>query len=146
MFAVQSPEAALMILMTGRSLRLDSATAMRGIHVVKGKPTLSAALIEGLVLASGKCEYFQLIESTSERAVYETKRIGAPKEVRMSWSREDSELAGLMKPSASGEPSNHVRRPRTMFRWRCVAELARAVYPDVTMGLYLPEELEESDG
>jgi 5'-3' exonuclease len=145
LFACASQEAAMMILMTGRSLRLDCATAMRGIHIVKGRPTLSAALIEALVLVSGKCEYFQLIESTSERATYETKRIGAPLSVKMSWTKEDSELAGLMKPSERGEASNHVKRPKTMFRWRAVAELARTVYPDVIMGLYLPDELEEAE-
>jgi 5'-3' exonuclease len=143
MFAVASPEAAMMILLTGRSLGLDAATSMRGVHIIKGKPSLSAALIEGLVLASGKCEYFQIVESTTERATYRTKRIGAPDSVIMSYTSDDSEREGLSKRTASGEESMHTRRPKTMYRWRCAADLARAVYPDVIMGLYVPGELDE---
>jgi 5'-3' exonuclease len=142
-YRVESAEAAMAIIMTGRSLGLDAATSLRGIKMVEGQPQLSAALIEGLVLASGKCDYFQIVDSTDEKATYTTMRKGAPSPVTMSYSQEDSHREQLDRPTRNGAPSNHTKRPRTMFRWRCAADLARAVYPDVIMGLYVPGELDE---
>ena len=71
----------------------------------------------------------------------------------MTFSVRDALNAGLMigtpddargVPSRSGKPSNYDKYRKTMFRWRAAVELARAVYPDVTTGIYTPDEI--SDG
>jgi len=147
-----SAEAIFAIILRGRALGLDAGTALASFHVVEGKPTMHAGLIIGLVLKSGKAEYFDLVETSSERAVWATKRKGARHETKLSWTIEDACAAGLVERSGSGfrgisrsgKPSNWDKYRRTMLRWRAGVELARAVYPDVTMGLYTPDEA--SDG
>ena len=141
--AYGNAEAVMMAIVMGRELGLPAMTALRAIHVIKGKPVMSAQLIQGLCEQSKACRYFALVESTSELATYETHREGHPAPVRMSFSIDDANTAGLTRPSRSGEPTQWQKMPRTMLRWRCVAELARAVYPDVTMGVYTAEELSE---
>ena len=150
-----SPEAIFAIVLRGRALGLDAGTALASFHVVEGKPTMHAGLIIGLVLKSGRAEYFDLVETSSEKATWATKRKGARHETKLSWTIEDACAAGLVSRSQSGlggfsgvsksgRPSNWDKYRRTMLRWRAGVELARAVYPDVTMGLYTPDEV--SDG
>jgi 5'-3' exonuclease len=147
-----SAEAIFAIIIRGRALGLDAGTALASFHVVEGKPTMHAGLIIGLVLKSGKAEYFDLVETSSATATWATKRKGARHETKLTWTIEDAFNAGLVERagqgyrgvSRSGKPSNWDKYRRTMLRWRAGVELARAVYPDVTMGLYTPDEV--SDG
>lgn len=141
LFNVASPEAAMAIIMAGRSMGLDAVTSLRGFHVVKGRPVMSAALMTGVILGSGKAKYFRLLKSTNDEAVYETWRKGDPEPVQMGFSITDAKRAQL---SFAGD-SNWSKYPRTMLRWRAAAELARAVYPDVVMNVYVPGELEEEE-
>jgi hypothetical protein len=147
-----SHEAIFAVILRGRSLGLDATTALANFHVVEGKPTMSATLIVGLVLQSGKAEYFDLLETTDERAEYLTRRKGSTQEVKMAFTLADAIAAGVLETqrdgtvrgvSRSGKPSNWDKWRRTMLRHRCAVELARAVYPDVCAGLYTPDEISE---
>jgi 5'-3' exonuclease len=134
--AYGSPQAVLMTILSGRSLGLDAMQALRSIHIVEGKPTLSAQLLMALCLRHPTCEYFYEVSSSNEAAVYETKRRGNPGPTRLTFTMDDAVGAGL-----AGR-GNWKKYPRAMLRNRCVAELARAVYPDATANVYLEEELE----
>lgn len=134
-------EAIMAIILRGRSLGIDAVTAVSSFHVIEGKPTMHADLIVGLVLKSEICEYFDLIETTENKAVYVTKRSGRP-EVRMEYTIDEAKKWGALNPTRSGKKSNWESRPKTMLRRRCSTELARAVYPDIVVGLYDPDEVE----
>lgn len=138
-------EAIMAIIIRGRELGLGAMTALDQFHVVEGHPTMHAHLIVGLCKKHDSCEYFQLIESTATRAVYETKRRGEPKETRMEYTIEEAAAAGLTRPSRNGKPSNWTVRPKTMLRKQAAVELARAVYPDVVGGLYDPDEFQSDE-
>ena len=129
--------AVMVLLMAGRSYGLDAIQSLRGIYIVEGKPELSAQLMMALCLRHPKCEYFTLIESTAEKAVYETMRTGAPSPVRMTYTIGEAQDAGLVRGGG-----NWSKRPKTMLRNRCVAELARAVYPDAVHDTYEHGEIE----
>lgn len=141
-FNVPNEEAALAIIMKGRSLGLDAVTSLTSFHFIEGKPTMSAQLLIGMIKASPKCEYFRLVKSERDVAIWETKRAGEPSPVSLDWTLDDATNAGLLRKTNSGRPSNWDKMPRTMLRWRCGVELGRAVYPDVISNLYTPEELE----
>jgi hypothetical protein len=124
-------------IMAGQELGLPPMASLRGIHVVKGKPVLSADAMVAVALRSGQCEYFRCIDESNIVATYETKRVGSPKPQTMSWSIEDARAAGL----AGGD--NWKRYPRAMLKARCKAALARDVYPDVLAGVYDEDEARE---
>lgn len=135
------PEDVFVILQTGAELGLSPMQALRGIHVIEGKASLGADLIVGqCVKRKDVCEYFTLLSSTDALATYETKRVGAPSATKLSFSIEQARNAGLLSKG------NWSKYPAAMLRARCATAIARAVYPDLAMGLYEPSEAEEIAG
>lgn len=137
-----NPDAIFAIIVAGRSMGIDAMTALRGMHIIEGKPTLSGAMMVALVLRSGKAEYFELVKSDGKEAIYATKRVGGRREIEMGFTIQDAEAAQLLKPPKDpAKLSNWLKYPRTMLRWRAATELCRAVYPDVVSNIYTPDEL-----
>ena len=138
--SVQTAEAAFTIIATGRELGLTAMQSLRSIHVIEGKPSLSADLILALVKnRRDVCTWFRLVTSTDKVATYETQRLGEPEPTRMSFTWEDATRAQV-----TGK-DNWKKYPAAMLRARCISALARAVYPDLAMGLYDPDELERQN-
>lgn len=138
--SITTPEAAFVVMATGRELGLTTMQSFRTIHVIDGKPSLSADLILGLVKTSTNvCSYFVLVESTDQIAKYKTQRIGEPSPTEMAFSIADAKKAGI------ADKDNWRKYPAAMLRARAITQLARAVYPDIVMGLYDPDELRVPD-
>lgn len=137
--SIKTPQDLLIIMMTGRELGLSTQQAIRTIYVVDGKPSPSADLLVGLVKRHRDvCEYFSVVEQTADRAVVETQRVGAPAPERFEYTMADARGAGL-----TGK-DNWKKYPAAMLMARCQSMAARKVYPDLVMGLYIPDELESS--
>lgn len=135
--ALSSPPAIVTAVIMGRELGLSAMQSVRSIHVIEGKPALSSALIVALVKKRPDvCLYFRLVQSTDKIATYETQRVGDPEATRLSFSWEEAARAGVIGKD------NWKKYPAAMLRARCETALARAVYPDLVMGLYDPDELE----
>lgn len=138
MCGVRSADEAFVRIATGMELGLTAMQSLRGVHVINGRPQMSADMMVGVCLSRPDvCEYFQLIETTAERAVYTTKRRGAPEPVTIAFTIEDAFRAGL---AGKGTWAAH---PAAMLRARASAHLARAVYPDLVNGLYTEDEMAE---
>lgn len=139
LYNVQSAEAALMILLTGRDLGMSASQSLRGIYVVSNKPVVSADALIAAVKQSGYCESWSTVETTVERCTIETKRKGEKRSEIETWTMEDARRAGLAHKDVW---KNY---PRTMLRHRTAAELARRVYPDVCLGIYVQGEMRDDD-
>ena len=142
--AYGTPQAVLSTLLLGRELGLPAMAALRSVHVIEGKHSLSADLMVALVLKSGLAEYFTLIETTDEICTYETWRKGKDKPQQLSYTIEQAEQAGLLYVRPGKQPGNWQKIPTQMLRARCKSELARLEYPDLIAGLYTPEELRDA--
>ena len=136
---LDSPEAVFVAMALGADLGLSPMQAVRSIHVIKGKPTISADGMLALVRASGLCAAWTLEEFTAEAVTIITQRTDDESRTAVRWSLEDARRAGL-----GGD--NWKRYPRSMLRARATSELCRAVYPEVVSGLYSPEEITEPAG
>jgi hypothetical protein len=136
--AFRGPESTFVAILAGHDMGLTPLTALRGIHVIEGKPTISADLMASIILASGKAKFFRcvLAESNAQKATYETHREGDPEPVRHVFTMDDAKAAEL---AGKGMWKKY---PRNMLRARCISELARMVYPDLLAGVYTAEELE----
>lgn len=138
--SVTKPEAAFAIIAVGRELGLTAMQSLRSIHIIEGKPTLSADLIAALCKSRPDvCTYFRMVESSEKIARFETLRKGEPEPTSMSFSIEDATRAGV-----TGK-DNWRKYPAAMLRARCITALARAVYPDLAMGLYDPDEITDAE-
>ena len=103
--SVGTPEAAFAIIATGRELGLTAMQALRSIHVIEGKPTLSADLQLALVKTRRDvCQYFMLVESSDrwrhvEGQLAEVPRGHAPRALHL----------GARPRGLSGPRDGHLR-------------------------------------
>lgn len=118
----------------GLELGLPPVQAMTGIHIVEGKPTISATLIATLVKRSGKYNYRVTAhdETRCSIAFFEGKeKIG-----ESTFTFADAEKAGVTKNAIW-----HKYRRNMLFA-RAMSNGARWYCPDIFGGvIYTPEEL-----
>lgn len=137
LYSVASPEAALMILLTGRDLGLTASQSFRAVYIVSGKPVVSSDAMVAAIRRSGLCDSWRVVESTAERCTIETTRKGESEPERETFTQDDAARAGLNRKDVWRQ------YPRDMLRHRAAAGLARRVYPDVILGCYAPGEIDE---
>jgi 5'-3' exonuclease len=134
--AYGNAQSVLMTVMAGREFGLQAMASLRAFHIVQGKPVLAADAIRALVLKSGLVKSFRCTERTPQRATFIAKR-GDDPEMSLSYSIDEAQAAGLVKPG-----SGWAKYPADMLVARASAKLARLVAPEVTFGLYAPEEID----
>jgi 5'-3' exonuclease len=147
-----SAPAVLSTIMAGRELGMQAIASLRGFHIVEGRHMLAADLIRGLVLRSGLANYFRCTERTPTKATFNTHRKGDPEPISLTYTIEEGRIAFGIVPEltekdraakeASWLKSGWGRNPADMLVARAGAKLARLVYPEVTFGLYSPEEFD----
>jgi 5'-3' exonuclease len=125
-------EAALLCILAGRDFGISAMASLRGFHIIEGKLSMSAQLVAGIIIKSGKAEYFEpvLDECTDKTATWVTKRGDRP-EQRYTYTIEMAARAKLITSR-----SNWEKRPETMLLWRSCVGLGRAIYPDIIGNVY----------
>lgn len=135
----KKPEDVLAIVLAGAELNLAPMQAVRGLNIINGKISMSADLMSAVVQRrTDVCEYLTLVESSEKIATFQTKRRHSPEPVKMSFTIQDAQRAGLT------ENATYKRFPAAMLRARCLAAICRTVYADLCYGLYADGELEGS--
>lgn len=128
----------LVTIMAGQEMGLSPMASLRAIHVIEGRPVLSADGMVAIILGSGKAKYFTRIEESDTAVTYETCRVGTDVPRRATWTMQ------MAKTAALHLKDNWRAHPRAMLAARAKSELARDVYPDVLMGCYTIDEIEAS--
>lgn len=139
MFGVKNRADAFVRISTGVALGLSAVQSLRGIYVISGKAGLSADLMMALCLQSPDCEYFRMVESSPRGATFVAKRRSDPKPTELSFTIDDAKTAGLTGNAM------YTKYPAQMLRARCIAALARLVFPERCHGLYTPDELKTGE-
>lgn len=135
---IKTPEAAVVIILKGRELGLPPMQALSHVHVINGKPTLSAEVMMAMALQRG--HRVVVAESTSEKATVTGQRLESPgkfgPEQKLTFSMEDARTAGV-----TGNQT-WKKYPAAMLRARAISAFMRMFAPDVLMGAsYVAEEL-----
>jgi hypothetical protein len=134
--SIKTPAQAIAIVVTGYELGIPAMTALRTIHIVQGRPTLSATLMAALIQKAHGDDALVLVSSDDKQATYRFKRRGWADYTSYSYTIEMAQKAGLVgKDTWKGHPA-------AMLRARCISSIATANFQDVTLGLYTPEELD----
>lgn len=130
--SVKTPAQAVAIIQTGQELGIPPMHALRSIHVIQGKPSLSAELMLALFKAKGgKAKW---IKSTNEEATLWLRHPNGDEHTE-SFSVDDAKRAGI---TGKDGWKNY---PKNMCRARATSNGLRAVAPDIVAGMYDPEEL-----
>lgn len=129
-----NPGAIAAAILTGIELGIGPMEAMRSIHIVEGKPTLSADLMLARAIRAGvRVEWEQCDEVA---AIVRMERAGLKH--RHSFTKADAERAGLWGKNT------WAKYPASMLRARCVSAGLRAFCPDVLgAGVYVEGEIDE---
>ena len=133
--SVSTPDKILVIAMKARELALPPMQGLSHIHIVEGRPALSAELMVALVQRAG--HKLRVLETSSRKCVVEGVRADDPRHPsRVEWTMEDAKTAGV----ANKGPWKSY--PAAMLRARAISALCRFAFADVLMGAsYVPEEL-----
>ena len=133
MFAdVQSVAQAVVKIMAGQELGIAPFASMSGIHIIKGKPTVGAAIMASRVKASGKYDY-KVIKLTDDECSIEfyegSKLLGNSR-----FTSEHAKKAFTQNMDKFGRNMLFARAVSNGVKWFC---------PDVfEQAVYTPEEME----
>lgn len=120
-------------ILAGRELSLGPMTSLANIHVIKGKPALSAVLMRALVLAQG--HQWEDVDVTDTRVVIRGRRKGESEWTTATFTADQARAA---KIDLGGYPQDKLYA-------RATTRLARRKFADVIAGMpYSAEELEDS--
>lgn len=129
-------EAMLAVMLDARERGIPMCAALRAAYIVKGRVGWSAAFFAGLVLSSGKANFFELVPEQCDdtKATVRFKRVGRTEGVH-KFTIEDARKAGYLQSNM------WEKEPKAMLRAAAVRTAARAYFPDVTSGMYMPDEI-----
>jgi hypothetical protein len=137
---LRSPAAVLTVMLKAHELGIPPVQGLSHIHIIEGKPTLSAELMLALILRAFPAALRGYPQLDDHGCVIELARPGGVTQ-RFGFSMADAAKAGLSRKQVWGN------YPRAMCRSRAISEAARSMFPDVLMGCsYTPEELGASVG
>lgn len=132
---ITKPEQVILIMLKGRELNIPPLQALSHIHVINGKPCMSAELMLAQIYRLHPKTVFKFKERSNERCILEAKRENHGVET-FQWSIEDAKKAGLLQNLTWS------KYPRAMLHARVVSEMARSLFPDAIAGVsYTPEEM-----
>lgn len=128
------PQNVLYAIEYGRTLGITPMAAMTGVHVIKGKPTASAALISALVRRAG---HKLRVRGDAQSATAQIIRSDDPEYVfEATFTMQDARNANL------ANKDTWKQFPGAMLKSRAITQVARDACEEVLFGLhYTAEEL-----
>jgi len=130
--SVQTPAAAVAIMLTGRELGITPMQSFRSIYIVDGTPTLSAQFIAAKLLEAGVT--YHVPQMTSERCTIEFSRNNGMT-LTYTYTWEDATNAGLTTKR------NWRQYAKDMLWSRCMTLGGRKIAPDALLGFHTADEL-----
>lgn len=124
----------------GQELGISPAASMSGIHIIQGKPVLSATALAGLIKSRRPAYDYKLLkldEKFCEIEFFENgESVG-----KSNFSMEKAQQAELI--GANSKNINWKKYPENMLFARAISNGARLYCPDIFVGspIYTPDEL-----
>lgn len=133
--SIDSPEKAIAIILKGSELGIPPMLAFSHLNIIKGKPTISSELMLALIYKNLPGVTINFIRIDNTGCEIEASRPGCSLNA-FKFTQEDAKSAQLL------EKEVWKLYPRSMYRSRCISEMARSIFPDIIMGCsYTAEEL-----
>ncbi|TAK32295.1 MAG: hypothetical protein EPO40_02930 [Myxococcaceae bacterium] len=127
----RKPAAVAAIILSGREMNLPPMMSLRHLHIVKGKPGMSAELMRAQVLAAGhEIEY---LETSDSRVTVKGRRRGESEWLTVSFTADQARRA---KIDLGGYPEDKLVA-------RATSRLCRRKFADCIAGIPSVDELED---
>lgn len=134
---VKSKFGAAAIIQYGIELGLPPVVALQTMCVISGKICMEAKAMLALAIKSGITH--KIVKKTKDGSQVTFSRKGQEPYTE-TFTIKDAESLGFLGKS------NWRQYPEEMCYWRCISKGLRAFAPDVIMGIYAKEEMEEVKG
>ena len=134
---LRSVSQAVVKILKGRELGIGPFTAVDQINMIQGKPSPNANLIAALIRKSKDYDY-EILEHTETVCRLQILRHGKPNGPPVEFTYENAKKAGLTRNST------YQAYPKNMLFARCISNASKFGCPDVTTGLYVPEDFEDT--
>ncbi len=134
---IKNANSAAIIALKARELNMPIMVGFAHIHVINGKPTLSAEMMQALARKNLPGLVINIIESSSEKAIVEFIRPEqGSRPYKLTFTIEDAKKADLLKNAT------WTKYPAAMLWSRAVSAGLRKVCPEALIGVsYTPEEM-----
>jgi|688.fasta_scaffold00244_103 hypothetical protein len=132
---LRSVSQAVVKILKGRELGIGPFTAIDQINMIQGRPSPNANLIAALIRKSKDYDY-EILEHTDQVCRLQILRHGKPSGPPVEFTYENAKKAGLTRNAT------YQAYPRNMLFARAISNAAKFGCPDVTTGLYVPEDFE----
>jgi len=133
LFGMSTKDEAMALMLIAHAEGLHPAIAATHYHIINGRPSLKAdAMLSRFQNAGGSVKWVSLSDEKAE-AEFSHPQGGT---VTISWDMERKKLAQIKNPMWD-------KYPRQMLRARVISEGIRTVYPGVSVGLYVEEEVRD---
>lgn len=130
------PEAVMACMLKGTELGIPLMQSLSSIHVIEGRPTMSAELMRAVVQSRGHTIVVE--DSTSTRCIVKGRRLGDDDWQRFTFTRDDAERAGVLGKEV------WKKWPAAMLLARASSLMCRAIFADCLAGIsYTLEELND---
>lgn len=152
---IKRPEQLITAIHYAKELKLPILTALKGMYIVNGIPTLTVSLLTALIRSQGHSfrvvkEYEHIEVDGIKDAVCEIHAYRKDEQwikdengnpihhvIKYTWS--EAKYQGLT------DKPNWRKMPKAMLKARCISKMARDVFSDVTNGFYTPEEIDSEN-
>jgi hypothetical protein len=127
------PAAIAAAILSGREMNIGPMRALAHVHMIEGRPSLSAEQKRAAALAAG--HEISYVETSTTRCIVKGRRKNSQEWTTVTWTKDDAKNANL----AGRE--NWRKWPRRMLQARATGELVDLLFPDASAGLATMEEL-----
>jgi hypothetical protein len=138
-----NPSNCLIALEQANRLNISPLVCMQNLYVVSGKPSFSSSFIIGLINASGKYDMeLQFDEEEKDGKPYACTcwtELNGRKVTGIKITMEMAEKEGWLRKNGSKWQT----MPQVMLRYRAASFFARMNCPELSIGLYSKEELDD---
>jgi len=124
----------------GRHFDGDMALTLNNGFVLRGKPSLGADAMAGIVRNSGLCRFMRIASWDEEHCTYECARHDEPEGIVHAFTF----TIGMAASQGLTNNRTWKQMPMQMLRARCLTMMLRAVYPDAVSDVYSPDEIADS--
>ena len=123
-------------ILTGREIGIGPMQALNKIHVIEGRPSMSAELMRSLVMAAGHEITYPVY--TDDKVTAKGQRANSESATEVTWTMKDAQRVGV------AARDTWKKYPRQMLAARATSELCRLLFPDALGGIsYTVEELSD---
>lgn len=134
--SVDTWQKAVAIMSQGREFGWGTWASFRNINIIKGRPTISAAGLAGIIQQYHGDNALVPVETTGDHATYKYKRREWAEYQVFTFTLDMARQAGLL-----GKGGPWQQYPAAMLRSRCISFIAQTAFQAECSGILTPEEM-----